>query len=162
GVLTVQSGILSIGTINNASSSGVLGNSANAVVLGSSGTTGTLEYTGGTGSSTKTFTMATSGTGAFQIDTAGTTLTLSGVIVGSGTPGVNVTVGGDTTINVDRDRSAGSMTGNTFQFNNLSIGANTLNVTGANSYAVSFAGTTTLTGNAIFNPTTANLTLTGA
>jgi autotransporter-associated beta strand protein len=84
-VLTVQAATLSIATINNASVAGVLGNSANAVVLGGSGTTGRLEYTGATASSTKTFTMATGGTGAFQVDTAGTTLTLSGVIGGSGT-----------------------------------------------------------------------------
>jgi len=84
GVLTVQSGTLSVGTINNASTNGVLGNSANAVILGGSGTTGTLEYTGGTQSSTKTFIMATSGTGAFQIDSSGTNLTLSGVIGGTG------------------------------------------------------------------------------
>ena len=65
GALTIQSGTLSIATINNASSNGVLGNSATAVTLGGSGTTGTLSYTGATASSTKTFTMATGGTGAF-------------------------------------------------------------------------------------------------
>jgi autotransporter-associated beta strand protein len=84
GQLTVQAGTLSIDTINNASANGELGNNALSVILGSSGATGTLEYTGGTASSTKTFTMATSGTGAFQVDTAATTLTLSGVIGGSG------------------------------------------------------------------------------
>src|SRR6266446_8172877 len=55
GALTIQSGTLSIATINNASSNGVLGNSATAVTLGGSGTTGTLQYTGSTASSTKTF-----------------------------------------------------------------------------------------------------------
>lgn len=85
GALAVQAGTLSIATINNASISGTLGNSAIAVTLGNTGgVTGTLEYSGGTASSTKTFTMATGGTGAFQIDTTGTTLTLSGVIGGSG------------------------------------------------------------------------------
>jgi len=55
------------------------------VILGSSGgVTGTLEYTGGTASSTKKFTMATGGTGGFQIDNSATNLTLSGVIDGSG------------------------------------------------------------------------------
>jgi autotransporter-associated beta strand protein len=52
--------------------------------LGGSGTTGTLEYTGGTASSSKTFTMATGGTGVFQVDTAGQELFLSGAIGGSG------------------------------------------------------------------------------
>ncbi len=84
GVLSVNNGNLSIGTINNASVNGVLGNSTNAVVLGSNGYTGTLQYTGATASSTKKFTMASGGTGAFQIDTAGTTLTLSGIIDGTG------------------------------------------------------------------------------
>jgi fibronectin-binding autotransporter adhesin len=70
----------------------------------------------------------------------------------------NVIVGGTTTIDVDQNTNR---SGNTFQFNNLTIGANTLNITGANSYALSFAGTTTLTGDATFNPTTANLTLGG-
>ena len=85
GQLTVQAGTLSIDTINNASANGELGNNALSVILGNTGSsTGTLEYTGGTASSTKKFTMATGGTGAFQIDTAGTTLTLSGVIDGSG------------------------------------------------------------------------------
>src|SRR5437588_3179176 len=85
GALNIKSGTLSIATINNASSNGVLGNSATAVGLGDTGTTGTLQYTGSTASSTKNFTMATGGTGAFHVTTSGTTLTLSGVIDGSGT-----------------------------------------------------------------------------
>ena len=85
GQLTVQAGTLKIDTINNASANGELGNNALSVILGSTGgVTGTLEYTGGTASSTKKFTMATGGSGAFQVDTAGTTLTLSGVIDGAG------------------------------------------------------------------------------
>ena len=85
GALTVQSGTLQIGTINNVSSNGTLGNSATAVTLGNTGgVTGTLAYTGNTASSTKTFTLATGGTGAFGVTTSGQTLTLSGVIGGSG------------------------------------------------------------------------------
>jgi hypothetical protein len=52
--------------------------------LGSSGNTGTLSYTGANVTSTKTFTMATSGTGAFDISASNRVLTLSGVIDGSG------------------------------------------------------------------------------
>ncbi len=81
------------------------------------------------------------------------------IITGDGTTGNNVTVGGNTTIDVNKLVAAN--TGNTFVLNNLSIGANTLNVTGGSSYALKFAGTTTLTGNATFSPSTANLTLTG-
>lgn len=85
GQLTVQAGTLGIDTINNASANGELGNNALAVILGNTGgLTGTLEYTGGTASSTKKFTMAAGGTGAFQVDSSGTNLTLSGVIDGSG------------------------------------------------------------------------------
>ena len=85
GQLTVQNGTLSIASINNASSNGTLGNSALAVILGNTGAqTGTLQYTGGNAASTKAFTMATGGTGAFDVTTGATTLTLSGVIGGSG------------------------------------------------------------------------------
>lgn len=75
---------MSVNTINNASTSGLLGNSALGVLLGSSGNTGTFEYSGATASSTKLFSLAAGGTGAFQVDNAATTLTLSGVISGSG------------------------------------------------------------------------------
>lgn len=85
GQLSVQAGTLAIGTINDASSNGVLGNSANSVSLGNTGSvTGTLQYTGASVSSTKKFTMATGGTGAFQVDNSNTTLSLGGVIDGSG------------------------------------------------------------------------------
>lgn len=80
------------------------------------------------------------------------------IITGDGTTGNNLTVGGNTTISVDR---FGANTGSTFRLNNLSIGANTLTVNSANTYALQFAGTTTLTGNATFN-NAANVTLTGA
>jgi autotransporter-associated beta strand protein len=85
GRLAVEQGILKVGLVNNNNASGVLGKSYNSVILGNTGgVTGTLEYTGNTASSSKKFTMATGGTGAFQIDTTGQTLTLSGMIDGSG------------------------------------------------------------------------------
>ncbi|MEI6603708.1 MAG: autotransporter-associated beta strand repeat-containing protein, partial [Verrucomicrobiota bacterium] len=85
GPLTVEQGILQVATVNDASANGVFGNSATAVILGKTGgITGTLQYTGATASSTKKFTMATGGTGAFQVDASGTVLTLSGVIDGGG------------------------------------------------------------------------------
>ncbi len=84
GQLTVSQGTLAIGTINDASANGTLGNSSLAVILGSSSNTGTLQFTGGNDSSTKGFTLATSGTGAFDVTTGATTLTLSGVVTGSG------------------------------------------------------------------------------
>ena len=85
GQMTVQNGTISVATINNDSNVGVLGNNALAVILGNTGgQTGTLRYTGATLSSSKKFTMATGGTGAFQVDTAATTLELTGLIDGSG------------------------------------------------------------------------------
>jgi len=85
GQLTIQSGKLAVLTINNVSAAGPLGQSALNVILGKTGSvTGTLEYTGTTASSSKPFTMATGGTGAFQIDSADAVLTLSGSINGSG------------------------------------------------------------------------------
>ena len=86
GLLTVESGILKVATINNADSSGPLGQGSAAVVLGKTGgVTGTLEYTGGTASSTRPFAMASGGTVVFQVDSVGAILTLSGAISGTGT-----------------------------------------------------------------------------
>ena len=85
GRLTVQSGILSIPTINNASASGPLGNNALSVILGNAGAqTATLSYTGITTSSTKKFTLATGGSGGFDVTDSAATLALSGVIDGGG------------------------------------------------------------------------------
>ena len=138
GQLTFQSGTLKIDTINNASSNGALGNSSLSVILGGAGNqTGTLDYTGATASSTKKFTMATGGTGSFQIDSAGTNLTLSGVIDGSGgllktglgtltLTGVNTYSGGSIinagTVVVNSASSLGASTGG------LTINAATLEV----------------------------------
>ncbi|MEI6713394.1 MAG: autotransporter-associated beta strand repeat-containing protein, partial [Verrucomicrobiota bacterium] len=85
GPLTVKTGFLSVGTVNDASTNGVLGNSATAVTLGGTGgVTGTFEYTGSTASSTKPFTIASGGTAAFQIDVSSSTLTLSSGLTGAG------------------------------------------------------------------------------
>src|SRR3954453_3572587 len=138
GQLSVQNGTLSVNTINNASASGVLGNSALGVSLGGLGTTGTLEYSGATASSTKLFSVATGGTGAFQIDNAATTLTLSGVITGAGAlqktgagtltlTGLNLYTGGTTinggTLAINSASSLGASSGG------LTINAGTLEVT---------------------------------
>jgi len=83
GALAVQQGTLAVPIVNDDSINGPLGNSTNPVTLGSGGGTGTLEYTGSAASSTKRFILAAKGTGCFQIDTSGATLTVSGVISGS-------------------------------------------------------------------------------
>jgi len=82
GQLTVEEGVLNVATVNNSGAAGPLGQSALSVIMG--GSTGTLEYTGNSVTSDKPFTMATGGTGAFQVDKAGQTLTLSGLIDGGG------------------------------------------------------------------------------
>jgi fibronectin-binding autotransporter adhesin len=85
GQLSVQGGTLAVGTINNAGAAGTLGNSALPVILGNTGgQTGALQYTGATVSSSKNFTMATGGTGAFDVDNSTTNLTLTGTIDGGG------------------------------------------------------------------------------
>ncbi len=93
GGLAIQSGTLNTATVNNISTNGPLGNNT-SVMLGSSTVSaiGTLEYTGSSASSSMPFTLvsnsiAVSG-GAFQIDSAATNLTLTGLISGgaSGQP----------------------------------------------------------------------------
>ena len=87
GGLTIQQGTLQVATINNDGTTGALGNNT-SVTLDTGLQSGTLEYTGATAASTMPFTV-TPGNGpfvnaAFQIDSALTNLTLSGVIGGSG------------------------------------------------------------------------------
>jgi fibronectin-binding autotransporter adhesin len=192
GQLAVQAGTLSIDTINNASSNGELGNSANAVILGNTGSvTGTLEYTGGTASSTKKLTMATGGTGAFQIDTAGTTLTLSGAIDGSGTlsktgsgtivlSGANLYSGGTNinagTLNVGSSGALGSsgtisFGGGTLQYSasnttdyssRFSTAASQAYKVDTNGQSVTFATALTSSGGSLTKIGFGTLTLTGA
>jgi autotransporter-associated beta strand protein len=131
GQLTVQAGTLKIDTINNASANGELGNSALSVILGTIGGTGMLEYTGATASSTKNFTMASGGTGAFQIDSSGTSLTLSGVIDGSGSllktgPGTLILTGTNT-YSGGSTISAGTLVVNSASSLGASSGALTIN-----------------------------------
>ncbi|MFM8496354.1 MAG: beta strand repeat-containing protein, partial [Planctomycetia bacterium] len=75
------------------------------VVLGSAGKAGTLSYTGATASSSKPFTAAAGGTAAFAVTSAAATVTLSGLIDGSGDvsfggPGSYVLSGGISAANV--------------------------------------------------------------
>jgi autotransporter-associated beta strand protein len=167
----VQSGQIS-GQITGTGSLTVNSGTTSGGVLTLNTTANNNNYSGGTSITSSTVTAqdtATNnfdkalGTGTVTLNT-GSVLNLrangSGatqtIITGDGTTGNNVTVAANTTIDVNR---VSANTGSTFQFNTLSIGANTLNVTGGNTYGLKFAGATTLTGNATFNPTTAPLTL---
>ena len=133
GQLSVQNGALSIATMNSDSSAGTLGNSSLAVVLGNSGNqTGTIRYTGASTTSSKKFTLATDGTGNFQVDTAATTLELSGLISGDGI----LSKTGDGILKIS---SANTYTGGT----TISAGSVILaNQTGFGTGTVTFAGGT--------------------
>lgn len=104
--------------------------------------TGAVVLNGGT------LDLRANGTASFQV-----------VTTGNGTTSSNLTVGGTGTVDVQRFN--GANTGNTILLNNLTIGGSQLNVTGTNSYSLGVAGTTTITGAATFNPTTAQLNLLG-
>ena len=152
GSLTINSGTTTGGTLtlSSATSSYNGGTSiTSSTVTAQDGATDNFVKALGTGSVTlntgSVLNLRANGSGATQT-----------IITGDGTTGNNVIVAGDTTINVDR---VSANTGSTFQFNTLNIGANTLTVSGGDTYGLKFAGATTLTGNAIFNATTAPLTL---
>ena len=152
GALTVEQGILQVATVNSASSSGVLGSSALAVILGKTGgITGTLEYTGATASSTKKFTMANGGTGAFQVDTSGTVLTLSGVIDGTG--GLTKTGAGTLELSGITNTFSGALA---VEEGVLKIGAITNCITAASSVILGRSGD----GNGTFQYTGAGLAVT--
>jgi fibronectin-binding autotransporter adhesin len=68
-----------------------------------------------------------------------------------------VTIAGTGTSQISVNRGTGISVGNTLQLGSLSIGAQTLSVTGANQYSLAFGGTTTLTAQPTFEPTTADL-----
>jgi len=85
------------------------------------------------------------------------------IVTGNGTVGNNITVAGNSTI--DWQRISGTNTGNGVVFNNLNIGSNQLNVTTnatSQNYAVNFAGSTSITGGATFNPANIALNFLGA
>jgi fibronectin-binding autotransporter adhesin len=151
GQLTVQNGTLSINTINNESADGTLGNSASSVILGNTGAqTGTLQYTGATASSTKKFTLATGGTGAFEVTTGATTLSLTGLIDGDG--GLTKIGAGTLTLsNTNTYTGATTVNAGTLKLDFSAAGAPATNIISSSS-ALTLGGGTTLNG------TTLNLT----
>ncbi len=141
GGLTVAQGTLAIYPApNNAGTNGVLGNNT-SVTLGSSGQTGTLEFIGTSGASNMPFTLATGGTGEFQVF-SGSNIQLSGAIGGSGalflTAGGTLTLSGNNTFTGGVTIDGGTGNGGT----TLQVGsAGALNASAPN--AVTFGAATT-------------------
>jgi fibronectin-binding autotransporter adhesin len=96
GQMTIARGIFQTAALNNESANGRLGNSTLPVILGSNGFAGTLQYigSGAITSLTKKFTIATNGTGVFDMQpTANVSVNLAGAIDGSGAVEVRGTTG---------------------------------------------------------------------
>ena len=85
GQLAVLGGALNVATVNDTGVAGPLMKSTLPIILGKTGgVLGTFEYSGTTASSNRAFSIAAGGTGAFQIDNAAASLTLGGIISGTG------------------------------------------------------------------------------
>ena len=172
GPLSVAAGTLAVPTVNNDGLPGPLGQSALPVTLGSSGLGGTLEYTGANATSTKKFLLAAGGSGTFQIDTAGTSLAVSGLVSGNGDllktgagtlglGGANTYKGNTTisqgTLQVTADGALGTTAGltqigssGTLQFSHVTYGtAETVRITGAGGTLDSLGGNNSFAGNVV-------------
>lgn len=84
GALSVLDGTLKLSNVNNSGSNGPLGAGLLPIGLGSSGKTVKLWYTGSSVSTDRGFTLATTASGNFDVDSQSATLTLSGAIGGKG------------------------------------------------------------------------------
>ena len=122
---------------------------------------GTLNATNSSAAVASSGTFSIFGTSALVLNAG--SLNLFGNLSGNGgtfAVANNVTIGsGNVAINVDNTAGGSFFFNNTFSFNGTNnIGSGVLSVTGGHTYQLKFAGTTTLTANATFNPTTAPLT----
>ncbi|MBA3960400.1 MAG: hypothetical protein H0X40_00665 [Chthoniobacterales bacterium] len=161
-IIGANTGLTVNGTIYNSTGSGSVLVNGGGIVLLSNATTvanGANSYTGGTtltGGGTliaqntlaSTNNLLSLGTGTVTLNSG--TLSLKAtpngngqnIITGNGITGNNVLVTGNSTMSFDK---TGATTGNNYQFNNLSIGAFTLNTGGNGTSTGQFLGTTTLT-----------------
>ena len=177
GDLNIENGVVNVATFNEKTAAGPLGQSANAIKLGKTtgSQTGTIEYTGGNQVSTRLFTMATGGFGAFQVDAATTTLTLQGLIDGGGgltktgagvlklNGAVSNTYGGLTTVsagelNLTRTAAADLIPGNVTVASGAILSESTNSNQIADTSAVTIAGSYVLNSN---NETIGTLTVNG-
>ncbi len=116
-----------------------------------------------TGGAVEMRTSAALGAGPVTLNGSGGTLNVRDNGLGdNGTLdyGNNITIASSSTLNLDH-ASGGASVGNTVAFGTLSIGTQTLTVTGSNGYKARFNGATTLTGFATIN-TNAEVILQGA
>jgi len=144
------------GVTQNSTSPLILSGANNAYTGTTTLTSGTLQ---GTTSSTSLNPVSPFGASSLALNGGILQLRASGTLSAAAetiTFGNNTTVGGTTTIDVNRPGL--TSTTKTIALGTLNIGAQTLNVTGGNSYYVGF-GATTASGAAVFNPTSGRLTL---
>lgn len=107
--LNIDQGILSVATVNNASTNGVLGNSSGAVTVSTSTSAGTFQYTGVSAAPTRNFSLSgnAANPSTFEITSASTILSLatvsgSGSLVKIGAGGLTITsnsYAGNTSVN---------------------------------------------------------------
>ncbi|MEO8614603.1 MAG: putative Ig domain-containing protein, partial [Luteolibacter sp.] len=179
GAVTISSAIVlqaAQSWVNNASNamtvSGLISGTSNIAIQNGATSTQTLsgvnvDYSGTTtltagtltGAGTAVDTFSALGTGGIVLN--GGTLQLKSNGSGNGGKTIvaanNLTSGSAAvTVNVNNN---GGNSQNTISLNNLSIGSGQFNVTGSNQYALRFAGTTALTGNATVNATSSSLSL---
>ncbi len=111
---------------------------------------------------TATNVLTAFGTGDIHLSSGTLQLRANGSGNGQTIVAGNSVTTGSSAVTIDVNNN-GSNNSGVFTLGNLSIGAGQLNVTGGNSYRLVFAGAAgTLTGNAIFNPTTAGVSVNGA
>jgi len=174
--LTVLNGNYAVTGLNNANVAGQSGSESAITLGGPGGQVGTWEdaQASGNGSSTLGVTLATGGGGGMQVDNAGTTVTLSGTISGSGSfaksgPGSLTLSGATNTFSGGFTISNGTVldgnaNSNTLGSGNLTFGASntpTLNLDGNSPTIGLLAGTST---NGVITNTvagTSTLTLNG-
>jgi autotransporter-associated beta strand protein len=164
-ITTNGAGVLTLSGIISNTGGGLTKDGTGAMILSGANTyagatTLTLGTLQGTTSSTSltppnpfgTSSLVLNG-GTLQLRASGTlNATAETIVLGN-----NVTVGGNTTIDVNRPGA--TSTTKTIALGTLGIGAQTLNVTGANSYVLRFGAATTASGAATFNPTSGALSL---
>ena len=157
GTVTINGGVLSVGTVASGGAASPLGAGASAIVVGattaSTGGAATFRYTGATASTDRGLTMGTSG-GTVDVTTAAATLTVGPV---TGGPLTKISSGALTVTNP----SPATLASVTLTAGNLNLGAGGTTVSGTTTVTAGTlafgAGANTLTGATAVNGGTFNL-----